>query len=90
MPAADSAAPAAALTLTDQPAEPGTAVADRRVAPQHDGAVAQGGLAQWRPPVMPFRPMLWNRWSRPLETSSGELLPDQPVPLLHVQASAQR
>jgi len=32
--------------------------------------------------VLHFRPTLWDRWSQRLEVTSGELLPDQPVPLL--------
>ena len=32
--------------------------------------------------VLHFRPTLWVRWSQRLEITSGELLPDQPVPLL--------
>lgn len=32
--------------------------------------------------ILHFRPSRWNRWSQLLEVTSGELLPDQPVPLL--------
>jgi hypothetical protein len=32
--------------------------------------------------VLHFRPTLWDRWSQRLEITSGELLPDQAVPLL--------
>ncbi len=32
--------------------------------------------------VLHFRPIVWDRWSQRLEITSGELLPDQPVPLL--------
>jgi hypothetical protein len=32
--------------------------------------------------VLHFRPTLWDRWSQRLEVTVGELLPDQPVPLL--------
>ena len=32
--------------------------------------------------VLHFRPTLWDRWSQRLEITSGELLPDQTVPLL--------
>ena len=32
--------------------------------------------------VLHFRPTLWDRWSQRLGITSGELLPDQPVPLL--------
>ncbi len=55
--------------------------------------VTQG--ARKRPPLSPreawisdgrqvlhFRPTLWDRWSQRVEITSGELLPDQPVPLL--------
>jgi hypothetical protein len=33
-------------------------------------------------PVLHVRPTLWDRWSQRLEMTSGELLPDQPEPLL--------
>ena len=32
--------------------------------------------------VLHFRPTVWDRISQRLEITSGELLPDQPVPLL--------
>jgi hypothetical protein len=32
--------------------------------------------------VLYFRSSRWDRWSQPLEVTVGELLPDQPVPLL--------
>ena len=32
--------------------------------------------------VLHFRPTLWDRWNQPVEVAVGELLPDQPVPLL--------
>ena len=32
--------------------------------------------------VLHFRPTLWDRWCQRLEITSGELLPDQSVPLL--------
>jgi hypothetical protein len=32
--------------------------------------------------VLHFRPTVWDRWSQRLEITSGELLPDQTVPLL--------
>ena len=32
--------------------------------------------------VLHFRPTLWDRWSQRLEVAMGELLADQPVPLL--------
>jgi hypothetical protein len=32
--------------------------------------------------VLQLRPTLWDRWCQRLEITSGELLPDQPVPLL--------
>jgi hypothetical protein len=32
--------------------------------------------------VLHFRPSRWDRWSQQLEVTVGELLPDQPVPLL--------
>ena len=53
------------------------------------------GRARNRPPLSPkeawlsdgrqvihFRPTRWDRWSQQLEVTVGELLPDQPVPLL--------
>ncbi len=53
------------------------------------------GRASNRPPLTPreawlsdgrqvlhFRPSRWDRWSQQLEVTVGELLPDQPVPLL--------
>ena len=58
-------------------------------------AGGQSARASRRPPLSPregwlsdgrhvlhFRPTLWDRWSQRLEVTSGELLPDQPVPLL--------
>ena len=32
--------------------------------------------------VLHFRPTRWDRWVQRLELITGELLPDQPVPLL--------
>ncbi len=32
--------------------------------------------------VLHFRPSRWDRWAQRLEVTVGELLPDQPVPLL--------
>ena len=32
--------------------------------------------------VLHFRPSRWDRWSQQLEVTVGELVPDQPVPLL--------
>ena len=32
--------------------------------------------------VLHFRPSRWDHWSQQLEVTVGELLPDQPVPLL--------
>jgi hypothetical protein len=32
--------------------------------------------------VLHFRPTVWERWEQRLEITSGELLSDQPVPLL--------
>ena len=32
--------------------------------------------------MLHFRPSRWDRWSQRLEVTVGELLPDQPVPLL--------
>lgn len=41
----------------------------------------EGWLSDGRQ-VLHFRPTLWDRWSQRLEITSGELLPDQTVPLL--------
>ena len=53
-----------------------------------------GGASNWAPlspreawlsdgrQVLHFRPGRWDRWSQRLEVTVGELLPDQPVPLL--------
>ena len=59
------------------------------------GANAQAAGASKHPPLSPregwlsdgrrvlhFRPTHWDRWSQRLEVTSGELLPDEPVPLL--------
>ncbi|MEB3323858.1 MAG: hypothetical protein VKM17_00795 [Cyanobacteriota bacterium] len=32
--------------------------------------------------VLHFRPVRWDRWHQPVEVTTGELLPDQSVPLL--------
>ena len=32
--------------------------------------------------MLHFRPTRWDRWCQQLEVTVGELLPDQPVPLL--------
>ena len=32
--------------------------------------------------MLHFRPNRWDRWCQQLEVTVGELLPDQPVPLL--------
>lgn len=45
------------------------------------GTPREGWLSDGRR-VLHFRPSRWNRWSQLLEVTSGELLPDQPVPLL--------
>ena len=53
-----------------------------------------GGASNWTPlspreawlsdgrQVLHFRPARWDRWSQRLEVTVGELLPNQPVPLL--------
>ncbi|MFM7674541.1 MAG: DUF1651 domain-containing protein [Synechococcus sp.] len=41
----------------------------------------EGWLSDGRQ-VLHFRPTRYDRWSQRLEVVSGELLPDQPVPLL--------
>lgn len=45
------------------------------------GTPREGWLSDGRR-VLHFRPSRWNRWSQLLEVTSGELLPDQSVPLL--------
>ncbi len=42
----------------------------------------QGGWISDGRQVLHFRPSRWDRWSQRLEVTVGELLPDQPVPLL--------
>jgi hypothetical protein len=37
-----------------------------------------------------FRPSRWDRWSQQLEVTVGELLPDQPVPLLKQRPELSR
>jgi hypothetical protein len=61
------------------------------------------GRARNRPPLSPkeawlsdgrqvihFRPSRWDRWSQQLEVTVGELLPDQPVPLLKKRLELSR
>ena len=36
--------------------------------------------------VLHFRPLIWDRWTQALEVTSGQLLPDQEVPLLQRRA----
>ena len=40
--------------------------------------------------VLHFRPTRWDRWAQELEVVSGELLPDQPVPLLEKRLEMSR
>lgn len=40
--------------------------------------------------VLHFRPSRWDRWSQQLEVTVGELLPDQPVPLLKKRLELSR
>ena len=40
--------------------------------------------------VLHFRPTRWDRWSQRLEVTVGELLPDQPVPLLKKRLELSR
>ena len=55
----------------------------------------RSGSSAQRPPLSPreawlsdgrhvlhFRPTRWDRWAQELKVVTGELLPDQPVPLL--------
>jgi len=37
-----------------------------------------------------FRPTSWDRWGQLLEVTVGELLPDQPVPLLNQRLKLRR
>ena len=61
------------------------------------------GRARNRPPLSPkeawlsdgrqvlhFRPSRWDRWSQQLEVTVGELLPNQPVPLLKCRLELSR
>jgi len=41
----------------------------------------EGWLSDGRQ-VLHFQPVRWDRWNQPVEVTVGELLPDQPVPLL--------
>jgi hypothetical protein len=40
--------------------------------------------------VLHFRPTRWDRWCQQLEVTVGELLPDQPVPLLKKRLEISR
>jgi len=40
--------------------------------------------------VLHFRPTRWDRWCQQLEITVGELLPDQPVPLLKKRLEISR
>jgi hypothetical protein len=40
--------------------------------------------------VLHFRPTRWDRWVQRLELITGELLPDQPVPLLKRRQALSR
>ena len=40
--------------------------------------------------MLRFRPSHWDRWSQQLEVTVGELLPDQPVPLLKKRLELSR
>jgi hypothetical protein len=40
--------------------------------------------------VLHFRPTVWDRWNQRLEITSGELLPDQPLPLLKKRIELNR
>ena len=52
-------------------------------------APAEGWLSDGRW-VLHFKPAIWNQWQQQLEITSGELLPDQPVPLLQRRARLSR
>jgi hypothetical protein len=40
--------------------------------------------------VLHFRPSRWDRWNQKLEVTVGELLPNQPVPLLKRRLQLRR
>jgi hypothetical protein len=40
--------------------------------------------------VLHFRPLIWDRWTQALEVTSGQLLPDQEVPLLQRRTRLSR
>jgi hypothetical protein len=40
--------------------------------------------------VLHFQPVRWDRWNQPVEVTVGELLPDQPVPLLKRRTELSR
>ncbi len=40
--------------------------------------------------VLYFQPVLWDRWNQPVDLTVGELLPDQPVPLLKRRTELSR
>ena len=61
-------------------------VADRKRPPlsPQEGWISDGRR------VLHFRPTRWDRWCQQLEVTVGELLPDQPVPLLKKRLELSR
>ena len=49
----------------------------------------EGWLSEGRQ-VLHFQPVRWDRWNQPVEVTVGELLPDQPVPLLKRRTELSR
>ena len=52
-------------------------------------APAEGWLSDGRR-VLHFKPATWNHWQQELEITSGQVLRDQPVPLLQRRARLSR
>ncbi len=50
---------------------------------------AEGWLSDGRR-VLHFKPAIWSKWQQELEITSGQLLPDQPVPLLQRRVRLSR
>ncbi len=52
-------------------------------------APAEGSLSDGRQ-VLHFKPATWNQWQQELEITSGQLLADEPVPLLQRRVCLSR
>ena len=52
-------------------------------------APAEGWLSDGRQ-VLHFKPATWNQWQQELEITSGQVLRDQPVPLLQRRVRLSR